>query len=191
MKKLKCLSCGGDLKLDESKEYGICEYCHTKYKLNEDLNVNIKLDDNINNLFTEVFDRVAHPFKKAKFVFLPVIIFAIIITLIAFITFRTTSSKMSNNRNSDTEIQNTAFNLPFAHLNGTQPKIFVEGVLDSIVQSNKTNKRTITLVYEDNKTTDEKEIVNIKHSLENKNYEVTYDYDKDGYINVITIELLN
>ena len=45
MKKLRCTSCNGELELDEKKEYATCKYCNTKYKLNEDLTINVKLDD--------------------------------------------------------------------------------------------------------------------------------------------------
>ena len=51
MEKLKCSSCGGEITVDDDKEYGTCPYCGTKYKLNKDVNVNIlsTLDVNVDD----------------------------------------------------------------------------------------------------------------------------------------------
>ena len=46
----------------------------------------------------------------------------------------------------------------------------------------------VTVIYKDNSTTDPDEIVNIKHSLEDKNYEIKLDYNEDELVNKITIE---
>ena len=43
MKKLKCESCGGDIELDENKEFATCPFCQTKYQLNETKNIYIKM----------------------------------------------------------------------------------------------------------------------------------------------------
>ena len=45
MKKLKCEECGGHLTIDPDKEYATCQYCKTKYKLNDDKTIVIKMDD--------------------------------------------------------------------------------------------------------------------------------------------------
>lgn len=41
MKQLKCPSCGADLNLDDSKEYGFCSYCGTKVQINDRINVHV------------------------------------------------------------------------------------------------------------------------------------------------------
>ena len=47
----------------------------------------------------------------------------------------------------------------------------------------------ITVIYKDKETTDPDTIVEIKHSLNDRNkYEVKLDYDNDGYVNKITLE---
>lgn len=41
MKSLKCPSCGANLEMDDSKEYGFCSFCGTKVQINERINVNV------------------------------------------------------------------------------------------------------------------------------------------------------
>ena len=54
---------------------------------------------------------------------------------------------------------------------------------------NKTNKdRLVTYVYGETNTTDPEEIKNQKSKINDfKDYEVSLDYDDDGYVNEITI----
>ena len=75
MKKLRCTSCGAELKIEDNNEYAICEHCRSRYKLNEDLNINIKLDDNIK----EVIDNTLGVSKRfSKFLFIPILLFIIV-----------------------------------------------------------------------------------------------------------------
>ena len=78
MEKLKCSSCGAELEVEENKEYAKCNHCGARYKLNEDLNVNIKLDDNIKEVLNNGLGTAKH---VSKFFFIPIIIFIIIILL--------------------------------------------------------------------------------------------------------------
>ena len=173
MEKMKCSSCGGDIVIDKDKEYGKCSYCGTKYNLNNNINYNIKLDDNTK----EILNKGAKHFSKLFI--LPIIIFVIVLATVIFLIFKFNSGTNSFNK--------TSFNNQFFHANGTQNAFFLTNTLDNIVQSNKTHKRKVILEYEDKETTNEKEIIEIKHSLSG-NYEVSFDYDKDGFINKIIIE---
>ena len=62
--------------------------------------------------------------------------------------------------------------------------------MDDIVTNNKTNKsHIITVVYNDITTTEEKEIKEIRNKLsDRKDYDVSLDYDSNGYVNKFTIE---
>ena len=82
------------------------------------------------------------------------------------------------------------FNVGFTYAEGTKATIFVENILDTIVTKNKLNKdMLITVVYKDKTTTDVDEIKSIKKSLKDwSEYEVSVDYDDEGYITKITIE---
>ena len=178
MKKLKCSSCGGNLVVDFSNEYATCEYCDTKYKLNEDLNVNIKMDDSAKEVY-------GNP-KIANVIAIVAIFLIVAIICVIVASMRHSSFSSTNSYNYD----RSSFNLSFTNANGTQIYIFVERTLDEVISSNKTNSRKISVVYDGRETTDEKEIIDIKHSLSGF-YEVSVDYDSDGYVNRIGLEKVN
>lgn len=96
--------------------------------------------------------------------------------------------------NDKTEMEETIskskFNLPFIYSSGTNLEVFVSNTLDDVITSNKTNKEMlITVVYGDIETTDTEKIKSIKKMLkEFTKYEVSVDYDDNGYVNKITIE---
>lgn len=193
MKKIKCTSCGGDMTIDENKEYAICKYCNTKYKLNEDINLNIKIDEDLKNTINSGISSVK---KGAKYLLIPIIIFSVISIFIVFNVFRFITIQIKE-INDTSEIENSrkkfdvnSFNNTLEMYNGTQSAFFVEQLLDEIVTSNKKNKdHQITVIYKENSTTIPDEIVKIKQSLDNYKYEVSFDYDNDGYIYKTTIEL--
>lgn len=89
-----------------------------------------------------------------------------------------------------------SFNFSFSLASGTKVKDSVEHTIDSIISSNKKNERKIALVYNGKSTTDESEIIKIKNSLPDykghrfQEYEVSVDYDSDGYINKIIVKKL-
>lgn len=208
MEKLKCNSCGGEMTIDESKEYATCKYCGMKYKLNDDLNVNIKIDDSVKDVLNTGLSTAKH---FSLFMLFPIIVFIIIIATAIFFTFKTSNENkdffndteekindmyddIKNNNEVDVDIDDVSkarFNLYFTNQNGTQYKMLVENLLDHIIDSNKKYNRKIVLVYGDISTTDENEIINIKHKLDKPKYEVRIDYDSDGYVNKITLEDIN
>ena len=194
MEKLKCSSCGASLQVEENKEYAVCNHCGSKYKLNEDLNVNIKLDDNVKevlNVGLGTFNRIS------KFMVIPIIIFVIIFVLIFYFGFINTSKSRKTIENNQKQIEEQinkqqenvkkdVFNFQFANDNGTKSAFFLKGILDKIIQSNKIYDRKVTLVFNGTETTNESEIIDIKHSLDS-DYEVSLNYDEDGYINKIIV----
>ena len=208
MEKLKCNSCGGEMTIDESKEYATCKYCGMKYKLNDDLNVNIKIDDSVKDVLNTGLSTAKH---FSLFILFPIIVFIIIIATAIIFTFKTSNENkdffndaeekindmyddIKNNNEVDVDIDDVSkarFNLYFTNQNGTQYKMLVENLLDHIIDSNKKYNRKIVLVYGDISTTDENEIINIKHKLDKPKYEVRIDYDSDGYVNKITLEDIN
>lgn len=222
MEKLKCSSCGADIKVEDNKEYAICNHCGTKYKLNEDINFNIKLDDSVKDVLNNGLNTAK---SVSKFVAIP----AAIIIILAILTFvfifsrigkvvatndKPSSSAWESNNSSNTkDIEDTidnffdkqeekeqnskaeqekqSFNFQFFQVNGTQNDFFLKNrILDIIIQSNKTHDRLVSLVFEGKETTDEKEIIDIKHSLKG-DYEVSLNYDDDGYINKVIVEKIN
>ena len=197
MKKLNCSSCGAELRIEENKEYAVCDHCGTKYKLNEDLNINIKLDDNVKDVINTSFGTVN---KASKFMFVPIFIFVIAFSLILFIGIRSINrSRNNSNENKkqqeeninkqQEEVKKDVFNFQFVNDNGTKSAFLLESTLDEIIQSNKLYNRKVTLVYNGKETTDETEIINIKHSLEG-DYEVSLDYDSEGFIYKIRVDTI-
>lgn len=93
-----------------------------------------------------------------------------------------------NNMNDD--YNKSTFNSSLEFYSGTKFGSIVENLLDKIIISNKTNEEhIITVIYKDSSTILEDEIVDIKHSLDKlTEYEVSLDYDTNGYINKITIK---
>lgn len=200
MKKLKCSSCGAELHVEENKEYAVCNHCGSRYKLNEDLNINIKLDDNAKEVLNSGFGAVKH---VSKFMIVPIIVFVISIIAFTFIFInasqnrKTIEDKQTQEQASQEEIMKKqleeskkyAFNFQFINDNGTKSAFFLGSILDKIIQSNKTQDRLVTLVFDKTETTNESKIIEIKHSLDG-NYEVSFDYD-DGYINKIIVNKIN
>ena len=197
MQKLKCSSCGAELQVEENKEYAICNHCGSKYKLQEDLNVNIKLDDNVKEVLNTSLGNFNH---MSKFMFIPIIISIIIALLIVYFGFINTSKntktieenqkQIEENINKQQEnVKKEVFNFQFANDNGTKSAFFLQSTLDEIIQSNKIYARKVILVFNGEETTNESEIINIKHSLDGI-YEVSLNYDDDGYINKIIVNTI-
>ena len=172
MEKLKCSSCGGEITVDDDKEYGTCPYCGTKYKLNQDVNVNIKLDDNMKEVLNNGLETTKH---FSKFIFIPIIMFFVIFAFVIFSFFSFGSKRDIN-----------SFNFKFTNDSGTKSAFFMGDILDDVIESNKTHDRKVVLVFDGKEITDESEIVSIKHSLSGS-YEVSLNYDDKGYINKMIV----
>lgn len=49
IRKLKCSACGANLEVDSKLEVGFCQYCGSKFMLCERVNVDVKIDHEIDN----------------------------------------------------------------------------------------------------------------------------------------------
>lgn len=197
MKKMRCTSCGAELKVKEDKEYAVCEHCGSSYKLNEDVNINIKMDDNTKEMINQGFGNVG---KFSKFMAVPIIVFVVFfvgIICFSFIGERNFNKKQEESRQQMEEKANKAqeesekysFNFQFVNAAGTNYGNQLEGTLDDIIESNKNYDRKVTLVFNGESTTDESKIIEIKHSLGSwDEYEVIVNKDADGYINEIKVD---
>ena len=179
MEKLKCTSCNGDLELDEKHEIATCKFCGTKYKLDGDKTIVLKLEDvKMPHVNPKDIDKA---FRPVIIVFVGIFILAVSLIII----FSLNMSKKSDV---------SRFNLDFTYASGTQQPLFVADTLDKVNTKNKTNdKHKITVVFRDVETQDEDEINNIKKRVTQvigvyTKYEVKLYYDKDGYVNKIVIE---
>lgn len=172
--------------------------------MNENLTINIKLDDSIKDTL-----KTGKKFGIAAFIFF-IIIFIVTITAVIsgfrfiFKSFNDNILKDNNivdiidkNDNKDDileefdksknkyEIQE--FNSSIEMYSGTESSFFVKHLLDKINTSNQTEDRKINVKFNDIETADREQIINIKSSLEDRDYEVVIDYGADGYINKVEI----
>ena len=83
-----------------------------------------------------------------------------------------------------------SFNSKFEFRVGQNYGTSVMNVLDDVITNNKKNKNhVLTVVFEDLSTTDTEEIKNAKKNIDEwTKYEISVDYDDNGYVNKITIE---
>lgn len=83
-----------------------------------------------------------------------------------------------------------SFNSQYEFRTGTKWGSSVASLLDDVITNNKTNKKhIIKVVFGEITTTDHNEIKNMKRKLDDfTDYEVSLDYDDNGWANKITIE---
>lgn len=199
MEKLKCESCGANLKVDENNEYASCPYCNLKYKLKKDVNYNIKL---------ELDEDIKEGLKKGGkiagkvgivYVIVQVIIFVVVLGIVIFSVskiFGLVSNQINENNLvekdvSDTQntVEQNMFNGVYEMYSGTQSKFFVTSLLENVVTNNKKYEdKKITVIYNDINTTIPDEITSLKQELPDKDYEVVLDYNDSGYIYQITLQ---
>ena len=195
---IKCKNCGSLLKVEEGATTVTCEYCHTTYALDDEVQ-HIKYDNMYESGYEfekgrmkaqeeeneEINAQVKSKSKLASFI---ITIFTIILIIafagIGYALFKGFTSAYNGTSSFETEFEKSSFNSKFEMYSVTKPKFHVSGLLDDIVTNNKKNSfHTITVVFGDNSTSDPNEIVNIKQSLKDypTQYEVSFDYS-NGYI---------
>ncbi len=84
------------------------------------------------------------------------------------------------------------FNSSFENMEGSRSGFFLISDLEEVISSNKQNPdHLITIKTDAINTSDVNEIRAFKKNIEsNDKYEISVDYDEDGYVNLITIELV-
>ena len=103
--------------------------------------------------------------------------------------FNSVNDKINESKN---KADINSFNSSIELYSGTASRLFAETVLDNIVTSNKKNERKITVKYNKTKTQDPTQIKNIKKNIHNMGmsaeFDISCEYDKDGYIYEVIIE---
>lgn len=182
--------------------------------LNVDFNLLIddsfSLDNNINNNSSStsnvVIEDEVRPRKWLLIVLIVVAIIIVIFLLDGYVKNRKTEEEqMKDGMFSffdiftgfgesimDSDFGASSFNSTFEMKTGTKSGFLVANLVDDIITNNKTNKENIiTLVFDEFKSSDPTEIKNAKRKLENStNYEISLDYDKKGFVNMVTIKTL-
>ena len=164
------------------------------------VNVNDLMDDNI-----ELNNRDRHidsiEVKPRKWLLVVLIIVGLVISIVLInkllITKENDKPKENTFENfifdaisNDKKVDTASFNGPFELYSGSKSYNSVKSLLDRIIINNKKNEdHTLEIVYKDTTTKDPEEIKNMKENFTDSfDYEVSIDYDSDGYANKITIE---
>ena len=193
---LKCNNCGAQLKVEEGTSQVKCEFCGSTFSVDDAYNEGYKYTKGVLKAHSE---QMEEDFNKAQdlmdsFIGKPSRVFSIAFVAIFILIFAFIGYHMyvgfSDSRNSRDSFEVNSFNTPYETDAGKRSGFFIVGTLDDIVTNNKTNKsHIITVVYNDITTTEEKEIKEIRNKLsDRKDYDVSLDYDSNGYVNKFTIE---
>ena len=193
---LKCNNCGAQLKVEEGTSQVKCEFCGSTFSVDDAYNEGYKYTKGVLKARSE---QMEEDFNKAQdlmdsFIGKPSRVFSIAFVVIFILIFAFIGYHMyvgfSDSRNSRDSFEIDSFNTPYETDAGKRSGFFIVGTLDDIVTNNKTNKsHIITVVYNDITTTEEKEIKEIRNKLsDRKDYDVSLDYDSNGYVNKYTIE---
>lgn len=193
---LKCKNCGAQLKVEEGTSQVKCEFCGSTFSVDDAYNEGYKYTKGVLKARSE---QMEEDFYKAQdlmnsFIGKPSRVFSIVFVAIFILMFGfigygiyTTFTDFGTTHDS---FEVNSFNTPYETDAGKRSGFFIVGTLDDIVTNNKTNKsHIIAVVYNGITATEEKSIKEIRNMLsENKDYDVSLDYDSNGYVNKFTIE---
>lgn len=193
---LKCKNCGAQLKVEEGTSQVKCEFCGSTFSVDDAYNEGYKytkgvlkarseqMEEDFNKAQDLIDDFIGKPSKVFSIAFV-----AIFILIFGFIGYGIYTTFTDNEKEHDS-FEVNSFNTPYETDAGKRSGFFIVRTLDDIVTNNKTNKsHIIAVVYNGITATEEKSIKEIRNMLsENKDYDVSLDYDSNGYVNKFTIE---
>lgn len=198
---LKCKNCGAQLKVEEGTSQVKCEFCGSTFSVDDAYNEGYKYTKGVLKARSE---QMEEDFNKAQDLIknssigkssrvLSIVFVTIFILIFGFIGYGiyTTFSETENEaETAHDSFEVNSFNTPYENDAGKRSGFFIVRTLDDIVTNNKTNKsHIITVVYNGITTTEEKSIKEIRNMLsEDRDYDVSLDYDSNGYVNKFTIE---
>lgn len=164
------------------------------------VNVNDLMDDNIEIKNNRHIDSIEVKPRKWLLVVLIIVALAISVALINKLIMINNSKKADKNdainsveniiNNSFNQITSKSFNSSFEMYSGTESSISVKSLLDRVITNNKKSAdHQIEITYKEVTTKDPEDIKNLKSSfVTSSDYEVSLDYDDDGFVNKVTIE---
>ena len=213
---LECQNCGAALKIEEGADTITCPYCNATYKIDDEVK-HVKYDDMENSGYEFEKGRIKAQKEhianntvlgQTKFpVFIIPIFFIMIIGMSIIMITRMHSARKEFSNSVDNSVTQKAkeeaeanekqqkleserYSFNFKYSNGRKATIFVESMLNDVIDSNRTNKdRFITVNFKDISTQETEQILEIEKQLEDYGeYDVVLDYDEDGFVNAITIK---
>ncbi len=192
---LKCKNCGAKLEVEEGTTQITCKFCDTTFSIDDAYTQGYKYTKGVLKAQDEQrekdFQRAKEFLDNTSFGKTPklaIAFFIFVFVLIFGIVGYGIYSIVTEEKDNSFDVR--AFNTIYETNSGKQSGFFITNILDDIVTNNKTKKNhVISVSYNDVTTTNEKEIKEIRNSLSSgKYYDVTLDYDNEGYVNKFTIE---
>ncbi len=196
---LKCKNCGAQLKVEEGTSQVKCEFCGSTFSVDDAYNEGYKYTKGVlrarSEQMEEDFNKAQDLIKNSSigksskvFSIVFVTFFVLIFIFIGYGIYMTFTDNEGENAHDSIKVN--SFNTSYENDAGKRSGFFIVRTLDDIVTNNKTNtSHIITVVYNGITTTEEKKIKEIRNMLsENKDYDVSLDYDSNGYVNKFIIE---
>lgn len=195
LRELKCKNCGAVINVEENASKVECEYCHTSFAVDDAYSDGYKFEKGRMKAHSEQFEK---NMENAKTVFKPIgkvfvahyivtAVIGVIIFLVAigFIIFMITKQVSSTS-----EFDVNRFNSFYEMHNGSEFGMSVKSLIYEVSTNNKKDKEhQITVKYGDINTKEPEKMIEIKKEiLDTKDYEVSLEYDDDGFVYMVTIE---
>ena len=140
--------------------------------------------------------------KPRKWLVIILILIALAISVVLINKIVTDREKKQNNKESHSifnifninKIENSfkkeSFNSDFEFYTGSKSGFLLENMFEKVITNNKKNERKVAIKYNEINTTNSEEIKNIKKSIESGDkFEVSINYDQNGYVSEIVLEL--
>ena len=215
LKELKCKNCGATIKVEENATNAKCEFCHSSFTVEDAYHDGYKFEKGRMKAHSEQFEKTV---ESAKNIIVPIgkafavqyIITAVIgfvIFIVIFITIislaigqvkdNKTKSVNENEKiindmydvisnGSDVIRNNNVFELYSGSIYGNM----ASNLIDEVINYNKKNtSKQITVKYKDISTTDSDKLTDLKKQLSDwTEYEISFEYDSNGLINLVNIE---
>ena len=165
------------------------------------VSVNDLMDDNVS--ITNNSHRIdSFEMKPRRWLLVVLIVVALAITVILLNKIMTDAKTNDNKEkgnnslisnivnNTTSEFNKEVFNNKFDFYVGTKNSTSLKYLLDEVIKNNKKDsERTIEVTYKEVSTKDPEEIKNLKSQFNTtSDYEISIDYDDNGYANKVIIE---
>lgn len=195
LKELKCKNCGANIKVEENASQAECKFCNTTFMIEDAYHDGYKFEKGRMKAHNEQVEKnlertksILGPVGKffaAQYIISTIVgigIFAIAIIIIIFIATRQSDSFA--------EFDIKSFNNRYEMYVGTEYGSSTGRLIDEIITNNKKNeKHQITIKYKEISTQEPEKMKEIKKQLNDwSRYEITFEYDKNGFIYLAIIE---
>lgn len=203
LEELECKGCGAKLHVEEGDNSVTCPYCRITYHVDDGTDAQnsgyefekgrIKAQQEHAEKQRAAAYKMFENQKTTisiyrKFVVGFMIFTAVLFVIILFTRLANAGGIFGSTKNKVSKDEVRSFN--FLYDNGTQYGSTVENRISEIITNNKTNSRKIRVRYKNYESDNPTEISKIKSMINTgaEKYEISLDYDSDGFITVYIIE---